>query len=68
MAETKTSSWLKPSLDWLLIFVPVVIALQFIPGLDYPTAFFIVACLAILFYFLPDMHHAATDAINGAAY
>lgn len=48
MAETKTSSWLKPSLDWLLIFVPIAIALRFIPGLNYPTALFIIACLAII--------------------
>lgn len=48
MSETKTSSWLKPSLDWLLIFVPIAIALRFIPGLNYPTALFIVACLAII--------------------
>jgi Ca2+:H+ antiporter len=48
MAETNTSSWLKPSLDWLLIFVPIAIALRFIPALDNPTALFIVACLAII--------------------
>ena len=47
MAEKK-SSWLKPSLDWLLIFVPVAIALRFIPQFENPTALFIVACLAII--------------------
>lgn len=48
-AETaSTSSWLKPSLDWLLIFVPVAIALRFIPSFDNPTALFIVSCLAII--------------------
>ncbi len=41
-------SWFKPSLDWLLIFVPVAIILRFVPGLDNPTALFIVACLAII--------------------
>ncbi|HEX8267634.1 MAG TPA: calcium/proton exchanger [Pyrinomonadaceae bacterium] len=41
-------SWLKPSLDWLLIFVPISIALRFIPGLENPTVLFIVACLAII--------------------
>jgi Ca2+:H+ antiporter len=41
-------SWLKPSLDWLLIFVPIAIALRFVPGLYNPTALFIVACLAII--------------------
>lgn len=48
MTETNNSSWLKPSLDWLLIFVPVAIALRFIPGLNYPTALFIVSCLSII--------------------
>ncbi|MDQ4121332.1 MAG: calcium/proton exchanger [Acidobacteriota bacterium] len=42
------SSWLKPSLDWLLIFVPVAILLRFVPGWDNPTALFIVACIAII--------------------
>ena len=41
-------SWLKPSLDWLLIFVPVAVALRFVPGLENPTALFIVSCLAII--------------------
>lgn len=50
MAENTTtaSSWLKPSLDWLLIFVPIAIALRFIPAFNNPTALFIVACLAII--------------------
>ncbi len=48
MTATKKSSFLKPSLDWLLIFVPIAIALRFIPGLENPTALFIVACLAII--------------------
>src|SRR3712207_1353145 len=41
-------SWLKPSLNWLLIFVPVAIALRFVPGIENPTALFIVSCLAII--------------------
>jgi Ca2+:H+ antiporter len=41
-------SWLKPSIDWLLIFVPVAIALRFVPGFHNPTALFIVSCLAII--------------------
>lgn len=44
----KKSSWLKPSLDWLLIFLPIACALRFIPSLNYPTALFIVSCLAII--------------------
>jgi Ca2+:H+ antiporter len=42
------SSWFKPSLDWLLIFVPVAILLRFVPGWDNPTALFIVSCIAII--------------------
>lgn len=38
----------KPSLDWLLIFVPVAIAFRFIPGLENPTVLFIVSCIAII--------------------
>ena len=47
MADKKPS-WLKPSLDWLLVFVPIAIALRFIPTLENPTALFIVACIAII--------------------
>ncbi len=47
MSEKK-SSWLKPSLDWLLVFVPIAIALRFVPAFDNPTALFICACLAII--------------------
>jgi Ca2+:H+ antiporter len=48
MAETNKTSWFKPSLDWLLIFVPIAIALRFVPAFENPTALFIVACLAII--------------------
>lgn len=50
-SENKTASgnsWLKPSLDWLLIFVPIAIALRFIPAFQNPTALFIVSCIAII--------------------
>ena len=47
MSEKK-SAWLKPSLDWLLIFVPIAIALRFIPSLNNPTVLFISSCLAII--------------------
>jgi Ca2+:H+ antiporter len=47
MAEKK-SSWLKPSLDWLLVFVPIAIALRFIPSFENPVALFIVSCIAII--------------------
>lgn len=51
MTETAAPAgrnWLKPSLDWLLIFVPIAIALRFVPALNNPTALFIVSCLAII--------------------
>src|SRR5215208_3595618 len=41
-------SWLRPRLDWLLVFVPVAIALRFVPSLENPTALFVVSCLAII--------------------
>ena len=41
-------SWLKPRLDWLLVFVPVAIVLRFVPSLENQTALFVVSCLAII--------------------
>ena len=46
--DSTPTSWLKPSLDWLLVFIPVAIALRFVPAFNYPTALFIVSCLAII--------------------
>ncbi len=46
--NTTKSSRLKPSLDWLLIFVPIAIAMRFIPALNNPTWLFIVSCIAII--------------------
>lgn len=48
MTKKKSTSWFKPSLDWLLIFLPIAICLRFIPSLNYPTALFLVSCLAII--------------------
>ncbi|HEV3467704.1 MAG TPA: calcium/proton exchanger [Pyrinomonadaceae bacterium] len=52
MADNPTTRparrWLRPSLNWLLVFVPVAAALRFVPGLENPTALFIVSCLAII--------------------
>ena len=48
MTAKSSVSWLKPSLNWLLIFVPIACALRFIPSLDNPTALFIVSCIAII--------------------
>jgi Ca2+:H+ antiporter len=42
------SSWLTPSIDWLLIFVPIAILLRFVPGWENPAALFIVSGLAII--------------------
>ena len=39
---------LKPSLDWLLIFVPVAILLRFWPGGISPTALFVCSALGII--------------------
>ena len=48
MAKDSQSSWLVPSIDWLLIFVPVAILLRFVPGWNNPTWLFIVSGLAII--------------------
>jgi Ca2+:H+ antiporter len=39
---------MKPSLNWLLIFVPVAFVLRFWPGLTNPTALFICSAIAII--------------------
>src|ERR687896_106687 len=41
-------SRLRPSLNWLLVFVPIAIALRFVPALHNPTALFVVSCIAII--------------------
>ncbi len=40
--------YLKPSLDWLLIFVPIAIVLRFWPGAGSPTALFVCSALGII--------------------
>ncbi len=51
MASVETApqkrSALKPSLDWLLVFVPISIALRFM-GESYQTWLFITSCIAII--------------------
>ena len=47
-ADVSRRSLLKPSLNWLLVFVPVAFALRFVPALYNPTALFICSCLAII--------------------
>ena len=39
---------MKPSLNWLLIFVPAALVLRFWPGLSNPTALFICSAIAII--------------------
>ena len=39
---------LKPSLTWLLLFVPIAIALRFWPGAENPTALFICSAIGII--------------------
>ena len=39
---------LKPSLTWLLLFVPIAIVLRFWPGAENPTALFICSAIGIL--------------------
>jgi Ca2+:H+ antiporter len=47
-ARPSRARWLKPSLNWLLVFVPVAILLRFVPSFENPTALFVVSCLAII--------------------
>lgn len=42
------SSWLKPSLDWLLVFVPVAFGLRYVPSWHHETALFVCSALAIV--------------------
>jgi Ca2+:H+ antiporter len=51
MARTgseKIPSMLKPSLDWLLVFVAAAILVRFVPALANPTALFICSAIAII--------------------
>lgn len=47
-APTTRSTWLRPSLDWLLVFVPVALAIRYVPGWRHDTALFVVSALAII--------------------
>lgn len=47
-AATK-SSWFRPSLDWLLVFIPLSLALRYVPAWrSHQTALFVVSALAIV--------------------
>ncbi|MDO8541934.1 MAG: calcium/proton exchanger [Opitutaceae bacterium] len=48
MSTTASKSWLRPSLDWLLVFVPIAFALRYVPPWRNDTALFIVSALAII--------------------
>jgi Ca2+:H+ antiporter len=48
VSASKSRNWLKPRVDWLLIFVPIAMVLRFVPGVENPTALFVVSCLAII--------------------
>ena len=47
-ASAEKSRWPRPSLDWLLVFVPVAFALRYVPAWQNQTALFIVSALAII--------------------
>ena len=47
-ATAHKSSAFKPSLDWLLVFVPVAFAIRYVPAWRNDTALFIVSALAII--------------------
>lgn len=39
---------LKPRIDWLLIFLPITLAMEFVPPLHHQTGLFICSCLALI--------------------
>src|SRR4051812_22921531 len=47
-SQRRRRPWWMPRLDWLLVFMPIAIALRFVPSLQNPTALFIVSCLSII--------------------
>lgn len=46
--RASSPSWLKPSLDWLLIFVPVAFALRYVPAWKNETLLFAMSGLALV--------------------
>jgi Ca2+:H+ antiporter len=44
----KNSSWLRPSLNWLMVFLPAAFAIRYVPAWRNDTALFIVSALAII--------------------
>lgn len=47
-ASAQKPSWARPSLDWLLVFVPVALALRYVPSWSNQTALFVVSALALI--------------------
>jgi Ca2+:H+ antiporter len=47
-SRTSSPSPFRPSLDWLLIFVPVAFALRYVPSWTNQTALFVVAALSLI--------------------
>jgi len=41
-------SWLRPSLDWLLVFLPVALAVRYVSAWNNQTVLFVVAALALI--------------------
>lgn len=39
---------LKPSLNWLAVFIPIAFAMAYVPGLENPAVLFVVACLSMV--------------------
>src|SRR3954464_12349426 len=48
MSHQPGRSRFRPSLDWLLVFVPIAIALRYVPAWQNQTALFVVSALAII--------------------
>jgi Ca2+:H+ antiporter len=46
--DRSSTSRLRPSLDWLLVFVPVAFAIRYVPVWHHETALFVVSALALI--------------------
>src|SRR3954464_11238820 len=46
--SASTRARVRPSLDWLLIFVPIAFAVKYVPSLRNETALFVLSALAII--------------------
>lgn len=48
MSAKTSRSFLRPSLSWLVIFIPAAFAVRYVPGWQNQTALFVIAALAII--------------------